>query len=82
MPPLNPKDVITVTLPHSTHKYFVEGVFYGALACENVVHLWPASHRSPTAYGKDVEIFVPVEMIESGIAAGIFTLSPPVNKQP
>lgn len=57
----------------STRLYAIEGIHHGAMNQESVIELASIDKSTPDAHGKKCPLFVPLEMIESGIEAGIFT---------
>lgn len=60
----------------SPRLYLVHGIHLGALNQEDVIELKPVDKTDPNAHGAKLDtLFVPKEMIEAGISAGIFNLT-------
>jgi hypothetical protein len=57
--------------------YIVDGIHLGALGQENVIELSPVDKSDPDAHGKKQSMFVPMELLESGISSGLFTITTP-----
>jgi hypothetical protein len=69
---------ILETPGHTANRlYSVEGIHLGALNQEDVIELAAIDRTTPDAHGKKQHMFVPKEMIEAGINAGIFNITKP-----
>lgn len=56
-----------------TRLYFIDGIHIGATGQENVIEISPVDRINPTAHAKMQSMFVPMEMLDAGIRAGIYT---------
>ena len=70
---MRPHDVIRV----GDHFWQIEGVFYGALGQEGVVHVEAVGQVAPSAYGKHATAMVPVRMLVAMLSNGTATLLRP-----
>lgn len=57
--------------------YEIVGIHYGAEGQESVIELVAIDAATATAHSKAQHMFVPVEMIEAGLTAGIFQKTQP-----
>lgn len=55
--------------------YLVQGIHLGAINQESVVELMPLDKKTADVHGQRQNAIVPLEMIEAGIAAGIFSVT-------
>lgn len=73
---LKPGDMIETTGHREHHYYNVRGVYLGALGQDSLVHLGPLDQTDGAA-GRDAAApMVPLHMIELGVDAGIYRVTP------
>lgn len=71
--PLSVGGILTTPGHIQERVYMIESICLGALDQEDIVELSVVDRSAPDAHGKRQSMFVPKEMIEAGITAGIFT---------
>lgn len=78
MTPLHLKtgDMLETTGHRGPHLYHVAGVHLGATHQESIVELVPLTQMRPSDGPKTVHPLVPFHMIELGVDAGIFRITP------
>ncbi len=70
--PLQVFDVIETPGHVAPRLYVVHGIHLGALNQESVIELVAMDQNTPDAHGEKQHMFVPNEMIQAGLSAGLF----------